>query len=111
MSNEYTHIYSKIRAILLRCSEFNTDLELRSIFVDTRISQWRDIIPGANSRMSRVLAVIYELHNRYNAHQTNALVLLLRVLSELNSENDGLHQELFAIANEFESVYIKNLLS
>jgi hypothetical protein len=70
------------------------------LFVDARLSPWRDWLPDAPTPAERVLAVIEALSERYNPQGENALVLFLRVLSDNVPLGDACHHELAALAEE-----------
>lgn len=105
-------LYSQLRDTLLNCGTFTTDQELRSLFVDSRIRPWRDLIPSAPSPASRVEAIVDLLHNKYRNTQENALVLFLHVLLDRNDSNTSCHQNLAKIANELtvELVYTQQAI-
>ncbi|HNT78194.1 MAG TPA: hypothetical protein PKH77_24535 [Anaerolineae bacterium] len=93
-------IKNKLEEVLLRCGPFKSDDELRRIFVDARISIWRDLLSQTTSSNQRVLAAIELLHDRYNDRQENALVLFLNVLSEQTSAEDICYRELVDLSRE-----------
>ncbi len=97
-----TNLYSQLRTVLLDCGSFATDRELKVIFVDKRLSPWRNRLPQADNPSGRVESVIDFLHNQYNDVEENVLVLLLRVLSERLDPGDACHQRLADLASEFE---------
>jgi len=83
---------------LLHCGPFDSDRALRALFVDARLSLWRDFLPEAGSRAERVRAVVAALSDRANADGENALVLLLRVLAENTPPGDACHGHLSGLA-------------
>lgn len=93
-------LYGRLQAALLRCGPFDSDRELRPLFVDTRLSAWRDLLPEADNRVKRVQAVIDELSQRENLAGDNALVLLLRVIAENTPPGDACRGQLAALAEE-----------
>jgi hypothetical protein len=95
-------LYSRLRAALLDCGPFGSEGELRAVFVDQRISPWRNHLPAAGNPMQRVEAIISFLYNQYSVAQENALVLLLKVLSEQNDPADVCQQRLAQLADELE---------
>ncbi|GAB4537203.1 MAG: hypothetical protein Kow0063_23630 [Anaerolineae bacterium] len=98
--------YRRLRDNLLECGPFAGDRELRAIFVDARIRPWRDGLPTAGDRNSRVNAVIEYLYTQYSEAHENALVLLLRVLSDQIDAGDARHKDLADLADELEHVLI-----
>ena len=97
------NLLKQLRATLLRCGLFSNDYELMAVFIDDRLSPWRDQIPSAESPASRVDAIISFLINKQNASQRNALVLLLRVLSERKDPRDICYNDLAEVANALET--------
>lgn len=91
-----------LHATLLRCEAFESDRALRAVFADARIDSWRHKIPHADSPDERTKEVVDYLHRQTDEHGENALVLLLRVLSEQMPSADARHQELTALAEELE---------
>ena len=93
-------LYNQLHTVLLDCGSFGTDHELKAIFVDNRLYPWRNRLPQADNPTRRVEGAINFLHNQYNDVGENALVLLLRVLSEHLDSRDACHQRLLDLANE-----------
>lgn len=96
-------LYRRLREILLKCGPFNTDQELRAVFIDQRISVWRDKLPETYERTKRVNGVIDFLYRQDNEKKENALVLFLRVLSEQLSNQDTCHQQLVEMSHKLEA--------
>lgn len=93
-------LYPRLHAALLSCAEFESDARLRAIFADARLNAWQNALPEASRRDARVQAVMDALWTRANPEGERALVLLLRVLSELTPEGDAHRGELAALADE-----------
>lgn len=97
-------LLSQLRETLLECEQFESDRQLRSVFAYARLKPWRNSLPQAASPTSRVDAVIdFLVNKRRSDTKENALVLLLRVLSNLIEERDELHQHLANLADELEN--------
>ena len=93
-----------LRATLLRCPVFASDIQLHALFTDARLHPWRNTIPEtAASREARVDALIDYLYDKQNRHGENALVLLLHVLAARTNPGDALHAQLLTLAAELES--------
>ncbi|MBN1875768.1 MAG: SIR2 family protein [Anaerolineae bacterium] len=99
-------LYQTLQATLLRCGPFRSDNGLPPLFVDSRISQWRDILPSRDTPAGRVQAVIDTLVMHANAEGKNALVLLLHVLRDHASRRDACYGQLAALAKELEKAGI-----
>ncbi len=94
------HLYHPLHSGLLECGFFTTDPELNAIFVDERISLWRNHLPESNNQTSRVKRVIQFLYSQFNQQNQNALVLFLSVLSELIDPVDDCYQRLINLIHE-----------
>jgi hypothetical protein len=84
----------KLMATLRRCDAFASNAELRTVFVDDRLSPWKYNVPEAGSTYSRVQATIAFLHDKANIQGQNALVLLLQVLQDRYDPEDSYLGEL-----------------
>lgn len=93
-------LYGRVQAALLRCGACDSDRALRALFVDARLSAWRDLLPEAGTRAERARAVIAALSERTHPAGENALALLLRVLAENTPPGDALREDLAALAGE-----------
>ena len=102
MSGISSDLYNQLRTTLTSCGPFGSDAELRAVFASESISQWRNAIPQAASPASRVGVVIGYLVDKYNTEQENALVLLLRVLSDRMDPGDICHRDLAQVADRLE---------
>ncbi len=97
-------LYGRVQSALLRCGPFDSDRALRSLFVDARLSAWRDLLPEASNRVERARAVIDALSRRANSAGENALALLLSVLAENTPPGDACREHLMALAQEIAAV-------
>ena len=95
------HTYTRLRNTLLKCPQFASTAELKALFVDARLSPWRNELPEANQMAARVNLAIDYLADRYTKHQENALVLFLHVLSD--QFDDAQHFALLDLASELEN--------
>ncbi|MBN2393754.1 MAG: hypothetical protein JXR84_23680 [Anaerolineae bacterium] len=93
-------LYGRVQSALLRCGPFDSDRTLRPLFVDARLSAWRDLLPEAGSRVDRARAIVDALSERENPNGDNALVLLLRVIAENTPPDDACRGHLAALAAE-----------
>jgi hypothetical protein len=96
--------YHNLRSVLLRCGPFDDDHELKAVFVDGRISLWRSELPEATNTAKRVNLTIFYLLERYNTNGQNALVLLLKVLSDQKTCDDSCYGDLLALVKEMEAL-------
>lgn len=92
--------YKILRTTLLDCGLFNSNIELRAVFVDSRISRWRRQVPQEISPARRVDAIVDLFYNQYNDRQENALALFLQVLSDQKDPRDVCHRRLTELAGE-----------
>jgi len=96
-------MYSQLREALLDCGPFGNDSQLRSVFAHAKLRPWRHNVPQAANPADRVDAVIAFLVEKQRADtKENALVLLLRVLSERLDPADECHQRLSRLVGELE---------
>jgi hypothetical protein len=95
-------LHRRLQETLLNSGFFESGKKLRAIFIDTRINPWRNRLPEANDLQERVLTVIEFMHSKRNDLQENALVLLLRVLSDNIPIGDACHSQLSKLAKELE---------
>ena len=93
-------LIQRLYETLLRCGPFDSDHTLRPLFVDARLSAWRDLLPEASSRVERARAIVDALSERENPSGENALVLLLNVLAENTPSGDACRGQLAALAKE-----------
>jgi hypothetical protein len=92
-------LYNLLKQALLDCGPFESDAALRAVFVDDRLKPWRNSLPQASNPAARVEAVMAFLVDKRRADtKENALVLLLRVLSERVDTADECHLRLVGLA-------------
>ena len=94
MSGIPRDILGRLKKALLKCGQFDSNNDLRSIFVDSRISSWKDFSPQFHNKDSRVQAIIDTFVDKYNSNQENVLVLFLHVLSDQMHEDDACKKSL-----------------
>lgn len=91
---------------LQRCRQFNSDDELRAVFVDQRIALWRNALPEASDSETRIGKTIAYLWNCENTQHENGLILFLYVLSDRVESGDIRKQQLIRLADALESVWL-----
>lgn len=97
------NLFRRLQSALLRCQQFESQQTLKAIFIDKRISAWRNEIPVSTTRVSLVLETIgWLIQKQSSTMKKNALVLLLCVLSDQIATEDELHHELITLAQELE---------
>ena len=105
MSGIPSNLHQQIRAVLLDCGPFDDNNQIRDLFADARISPWRFSLPNRDNIIARVEAYIAFLAGKNRADDgQNALVLLLRVLSERLDEGGDCPGRLTAVANDLAAV-------
>jgi hypothetical protein len=90
----------RLHDALARSSALTSADSLRGLFVDNRISVWRNDVRQANSPTARVNAVVADLLERYDSHGTPALALFVTVIADNTPAGDALYRELNQLANE-----------
>ncbi|WP_217481660.1 hypothetical protein [Nostoc sp. TCL240-02] len=102
-------LLNRLRQALLECEQFESDRDLRAIFTYEPLRPWHSSLPQAQSRTSRVDNLIAFLVNKHRSDtKENALVLFVRLLSELLDEVDERHQQLADLALELERAIISS---
>ena len=91
---------ARLRALLGRCDELDTNRVLRALFADPRIGPWRGGLPDADSLKGRVDLLISYLRDKRTTAGAHALVLLLWVLAEKYDPADERHDTLLTLASE-----------
>ncbi len=87
-------IFIQTRQAFLACDVFNSNNDLRALFRDARISDWRDSLPEAETPFSRVLRVVDYLWDKKNIRGENGLYLFLQALKDLYRSTDSRYGEL-----------------
>lgn len=88
----------------IRCGRFDSDQALKSIFVDSRINDWKLELPQADNMAKRIDLAIEFLWDRANPEYENALILLVEVLRNRTPSGDALHQEFTWLAKRLKKV-------
>lgn len=95
-------LLTKLRHTLEKCDEFATSRHLSAMFIDQRLSDWRNGIPEAGSITERVQKLIAWLFQKLHKQYGNGLVLFLQVLQESYQPEDQLKAELVQLAKELD---------
>ncbi|MBE9212834.1 caspase family protein [Plectonema cf. radiosum LEGE 06105] len=96
-------LHKRLRNVLLECEQFESDRNLKTIFTNESLRPWRSSLPQADSLNSRVdYLIAFLVNKRRSDTKENALVLFVRLLSELIDEADNRHQQLKHLAAELE---------
>ncbi len=98
-------LYNRLCNVLKKCAQFRSHEDLQSVFI-TNLAPWYESLPQTSNLDSRVRQTIALLHQQHNDRGDNALVLLLRILSECVDSDNALHHELAALADAVE-VYLE----
>ena len=91
-------IRNRLHEVLPLCSAFQSDQNLRAIFVDERIYEWRTTVPEAGSVYDRVSLTIDFLLERKNLAGENALVLFITNCADRVDPGKMLHHQLNKLA-------------
>lgn len=95
-----SELYNPLCEALLDCGPFGDDRQIRDIFVHSKLQPFQRGLPQATDPAARARAVIAYLSERYRADtKENALVFLLRVLSEGIDAADECHARLAELAD------------
>ncbi|MEH2107437.1 MAG: hypothetical protein V7K43_14575 [Nostoc sp.] len=105
-------LLNRLRQALLECEQFESDRDLRAIFIYEPLRPWRSSVPQAHSRTSRVDNLIAFLGDKHRSDtKENALVLFVRLLSEQIDEADERHQQLADLALELERAIVSSTVT
>jgi len=89
-------LYDRLETALLVCAP----ADCAPLFVDNRLSPWREMLPESHCTIDQARAIIATLFNRHNAQGDNVLVLFLTVLAERVSPADACHRQLYLLSTE-----------
>ena len=103
MADTSSDMYRQLRKVLLDCGPFGDDSQLRTIFAHPKLKPWRHNVPQAPNPAARMdTALAFLIEKRRADTQENALVLLLRVLSDRLDPADECHPRLVKLADQLE---------
>lgn len=89
-----SELYQRCRTTLLKCSEFDSNASLRSVFVTDELYPFRSGLPEAARRNERVDACLDFLLPKHLSDSRPVLPLFLAALRDRYQEGDALHDEL-----------------
>ena len=91
---------NRCRSVLLHCSEFDSDLSLRALFITDELAPFRDGLPEAKNKGDRTdLVLAYLVDKRLSDGRFVLPLFLLRLRSDYHPSN-RLYFELDALAQE-----------
>lgn len=79
-------LYTRLQTTLVKCGPFGSNTSLNALFVNKSIASWHNKLPGADSPVERVQAIIEFLHDKSNNNGENALIAFMRVLMDQISD-------------------------
>lgn len=85
---------SRIRKILSKCDEFDSNESLLALFSYPELSPYKNRIPQVNNKNSRILQTVALLKDSKLADNRNGLLLLIEILRDSKDERLLLHGEL-----------------
>jgi hypothetical protein len=89
-----SELYQRCRAILLRCTEFDSNASLRSVFVTDELHPFRSGLPEAANKNERVDNCLAHLLSKRLSDGQAVLPLFLAALRDRYPVEDALRQEL-----------------
>lgn len=95
-------LLKQARETLIDCGHFSSNQQVRQLFIDQRISHWRDEIPEAGTVIDRVNAFIDMMWRKYDKGGNNGLVLFLLVLSDNVHPTDACYQRIIYLGERLE---------
>ena len=96
-------LHNRCRTTLLKCSEFDSDASLRTVFVTKELSPFRSGLPEAESKSERVDACLAFLVDKCLSDGRSVLPLFLAALRDRYQVGDALRDELGALAEAVQS--------
>jgi hypothetical protein len=100
-----TEINKPLRKVLIECGPFDTEGALTALFAHEWLYPWRYNVPHANSPMGRVDETINFLHNKHRSDGSNALVLLLKIISDRLDPADECYHRVIDITNKLQLAF------
>ncbi|HOT93325.1 MAG TPA: SUMF1/EgtB/PvdO family nonheme iron enzyme [Anaerolineae bacterium] len=97
-----SQLYNRLRHVLPDSESFGSEQAIHAIFIDARLSRWRDQLPEARTRLERFQVIVDFLYRQHTDAQENALGLFLRVLGEQLDSKDARQRQLFELADQIE---------
>jgi len=98
-----TDIQQQLRTVLLNCEPFDSQTQLKAIFVDDLLTQWRDHLPEANNSASRV-EMLVDFLSRQSSDHGNGLLLFLQILARYYDPFDERHQQLQELTTSLQAL-------
>jgi len=97
-------ILIRLRDTLLKCDEFASNEKLASVFIDARISDWRNKVPQPTDLQTRVDLLINYLFDTRNNIGESGLILFLHVLRDRRAFSDELAQQLIKLLDDLDPI-------
>jgi hypothetical protein len=95
-----SELYNRCRTTLLKCSEFDNNASLRTIFITGELHPFRNRLPSATSKNARVDACLAFLVDKRLSDGRAVLPLFLTALRDRYQPGDALRNELAALAQD-----------
>lgn len=97
-------LLSSLRSTLLECDEFGSDVQLGAVFSSAELKPRRAGLPSAANAAARADLVVGYLVNKFRTDGENALILLLRELSDRYDPSDERNGRLLGLIDELERI-------
>lgn len=104
-------LHNRCRTTLLKCSEFDTDASLRSVFVTDELHLFRDRLPTASNKSERVDRCLAFLLEQRLSDGRPALPIFLSALQDRYQPGDALRDELERLAEDVNRALVSQSLS
>lgn len=92
-----SNLYQQIRRAFIASGQFETDNQVKNLFVDARLSPWRNRLPLSGNLDERVDSVIRLLDQKFNSRGEPGLISLIMVLLDRVHPEDICHSQLTAL--------------
>ena len=99
-------LHNRCRTTLLKCSEFDSDASLRTVFVTAELYPFRDRLPAAANRSERVDKCLDFLLSQRLSNGRPVLPIFLAALRDRYREGDALRDELGALVKAVQSALV-----
>lgn len=99
-------LYTRCRATLSKCREFDSDARLRVVFIIDELAPFCSVLSEAENREDRVDMCLASLLPKHLKDGRPVLPLFLTVLRDRYSQDDALHHELGALVEPVQAALI-----
>ena len=96
--------YTQLRKTLLECGPFESNRQLRAVFVHAELSPWQNGLPEADSQGERVDLLISYLTGKRHSNGKPALEIFLNELVERSNPLDACHNRFVQLTEQLKNL-------